>query len=81
MSNVLDKSFIHRYYPKLAYGSIYGQTVILHTLPLNYVVINCMSPNSTLSSSLHNRVCVLRLHFGMELLLFLSYTHFCGELL
>ena len=23
MSNVLDKSFIHRSYPKLAYGSIY----------------------------------------------------------
>ena len=24
MSNVLDKSFIHRSYPKLAYGSIYS---------------------------------------------------------
>ena len=24
MSNVLDKSFIHRSYPKLAYGSIYA---------------------------------------------------------
>ena len=23
MSNVLDKSFIHRSYPKLAYGSMY----------------------------------------------------------
>ena len=26
MSNVLDKSFIHRSYPKLAYGSIYPLT-------------------------------------------------------
>ena len=30
MSNVLDKSFIHRSYPKLAYGSIYE-------LPLNKI--------------------------------------------
>ena len=27
MSNVLDKSFIHRSYPKLAYGSIYDKRV------------------------------------------------------
>ena len=27
MSNVLDKSFIHRSYPKLAYGSIYSTKV------------------------------------------------------
>ena len=26
MSNVLDKSFIHRSYPKLAYGSIHANT-------------------------------------------------------
>ena len=33
MSNVLDKSFIHRSYPKLAYGSIH--TNILHCTKMN----------------------------------------------
>ena len=28
MSNVLDKSFIHRSYPKLAYGSMYVKDVL-----------------------------------------------------
>ena len=28
MSNVLDKSFIHRSYPKLAYGSIYTKILL-----------------------------------------------------
>ena len=30
MSNVLDKSFIHRSYPKLAYGSIYKIVKVNH---------------------------------------------------
>ena len=32
MSNVLDKSFIHRSYPKLAYGSIYDYMVPMDLL-------------------------------------------------
>ena len=31
MSNVLDKSFIHRSYPKLAYGSIDVSVIVLQT--------------------------------------------------
>ena len=36
MSNVLDKSFIHRSYPKLAYGSIY--TIQYNTIQYNTFV-------------------------------------------
>ena len=35
MSNVLDKSFIRRSYPKLAYGSIH---TYIHTKPLVFIL-------------------------------------------
>ena len=40
MSNVLDKSFIHRSYPKLAYGSMYYITIhALHYKSCNTAII------------------------------------------
>ena len=61
MSNVLDKSFIHRSYPKLAYGSIYKPMFSsllfgLHkpTEPVCPFTINFITRNCVLIESLND---------------------------
>ena len=43
MSNVLDKSFIHRSYPKLAYGSIYRLTLHVN-VPMYFLALHDYRP-------------------------------------